>query len=155
MHELKNGVQFIRLFKRYPQLVDDLVAKATVRRPKGDKRDPGSWALLCLAFLLAEGMDIQPWYSDVQESPLWAECGFERVMGCSTVHMRFTELEHPRYLAPFQEAVRKLIALAIEKEPRLCRHLSTDSTRFRTSARLEHCCINTAHCRALGGTRPR
>lgn len=155
VHELKNGVLFLRLFKRYPQLVEDLVAKTSIRHAKGDKRDPGSWALLYLTFLLAEGMDIQPWYSDVKESPIWGECGFERTMGYSTVYLRFTELEHPRYVAAFEEAARKLITLAIEKEPRLCRHLSTDGTRFRTSARLEHCCINTVRCRDLGGTHPR
>jgi hypothetical protein len=155
VHELKNAVQFIRLLKRYPQLVDELIDKTTIRRAKGDKRDPGSWALLYLAFLVAEGLDIQPWYSDVRESPIWAECGFQRVMGYSTVHLRFTELEHPRYTAAFEHAARRCIALAITSEPRLCRHLSTDGTRFRTSARLEHCCVNPEHCRAVGGARPR
>jgi hypothetical protein len=155
VHELKNGVLFLRLFKRYPQLVDDLVVRTTIRHPKGDKRDPGSWALLYLAFLLAEGMDLQPWYSDVKESGIWNEAGFERPMGYSTVHLRFTEMEHPRYVAAFEAAARACIVLAIEKEPRLCRHLSTDGTQFRTSARLEHCCVNTTHCMAVGGTRSR
>ena len=153
VHELKNGVLFLRLFKQHPQFVDDLIARTSVRRPKGDKRDPGSWTLLYLAFLLAEGVDIQPWYSDVKESGIWAEAGFERPMGYSTVHLRFSELEHPRYVAAFEDAVRTLIELAIEHDPRICRHMSTDGTQLRTSARLEHCCVNTVHCRSIGRTQ--
>ncbi|HEX6457271.1 MAG TPA: hypothetical protein VF032_00015 [Thermoleophilaceae bacterium] len=154
---LKEAVRFLRLLKQFPHWVGELDERT---RPtycgRGRRPRPGSWALLYIAFMLADTPDIQPWYTSIEaNSALWAEAGFDGPVPYSTVHHHFCRLEQQRYVSAFEELAAKVIRNAMAKDKRVARHLHVDGTGYQTHAALVHCCPDKQRCRELRGHHPR
>jgi hypothetical protein len=55
---------------------DRLVAATTPPYRGGDRRRPGHWAPIYLAFVLSGHVDVQPFYATHITSPIWRLAGF-------------------------------------------------------------------------------
>jgi len=148
-------VWVVETLKRFPHIVDELVAATTPRPPDKDKRTPGrpridgAWCLLYLGFMLSKVQDMEPFYNASASSPLWEQAGFARPIPCfRTMRDRFVELE--QYADAFVQAANKLIQQARRHEPRIGRHVHFDGTAYHSHASLEHACPNLHYCRAAG-----
>jgi hypothetical protein len=149
----RDPVFLIRTVKQHPQILDPLVRVTTLETRLGTKRMEGSWALIMLAFVVSDHVDIEPFLKSHRSSPIWREAGFGRVPSVGTAWNRLTELE--RVAPEFVEAANRLIRTAIRHRPEIAQAVSVDGTGFETNARLEHCCPDPEKCRRAGGRPPK
>lgn len=151
--ELLDPVWVIEQVARFPQIFDDLREETDLEAHYGRKRVDGNWALIMLAFVLSNNVDVEPFCRRYRSSPIWSVAGFTRMPSVQTVWARLTELEKDP--APFVKAANKLIQQAIKHEPRIIENVWVDATSFEPHAALEHCCESRSACIAAGGRPPR
>jgi hypothetical protein len=151
--ELLDPVWVIEQVARFPQIFDDLREESDLEAHYGRKRVEGNWALIMLAFVLSNNVDVEPFCRRYRSSPIWSVAGFARMPSVQTVWARLTELEKDP--APFVKAASKLIQQAVRHEPRIIENVWVDATSFETHAALEHCCESRSACIAAGGRPPR
>lgn len=113
----------------------------------------GNWALIMLAFVVSDHVDIEPFLKTFQSSAIWSEAGFDRVPSVPTAWNRLTELE--QVSCAFIDAANKLIGRATELHPQIGEVISVDGSGFETNARLERDCPDSEQCKARGGNPPR
>lgn len=154
--ELSDPVYLVRTLRSQPQLRDDLLTETSPDYAGGRRRGEGSYALLYIAFLCSDVIDVKTWCDRWATSAVWAAAGFQEVPNFRTVWLRFTELE--RYAGAFESTAQKLIQQAMRHDENIGRHVHVDGTHFTTHARLVHCCPDPVACAALwqrgGGPRP-
>lgn len=147
---LSNPVAVIEFFQRFaPAACLSLMNGTTPQRYSGQpgvRRMDGSWGLVFLAHIMTGNPDWQNWYHDWQDSRLWEVCGFERTPSWMSVWTRFSELEHPRYVAAFTDAANRFIRVAARHESRAFQHFHIDGTAAHSHAKLEHACPTEAYC---------
>jgi hypothetical protein len=142
--ELSDPLFLVRQVRALPEVRDELLAETTPPYAGGRRRREGHYALLYLAFLCSDIIDVKTWCERWRDSPVWELCGFEERPNYRSVWLRFVELE--RYAAAFERAAQKLIRRARRHEPRIGRYLHVDATHFTTHAQLVHCCPDEAEC---------
>jgi len=154
---LSNPVAVIELFRTWAPATALELIRATTPIPyqgqPGTHRMHGSWALVFLAHIMCGDPDWQHWYHQWQDSRLWEVCGFARTPSWSTLYERFDELQHPRYVAAFEQAANHFIRTAARCEPRALRHFHLDGTAAHSHARLEHSCPTEAYCETRHGAK--
>jgi hypothetical protein len=137
-------------------IVDALVRETTVA-PITKKREPGSWILIYIAYILSDHSDVAKFVRK-SSSHLWRECGFQPKAGrpvgreCvpdyNTVELRFRELEQDAFVEAAVLAGDELIRLARRFEPRIGQAVHIDATHYASPSRLHHCCTDEAACDA-------
>jgi Transposase DDE domain len=123
---------------------------AAIEAPKlGRPRLPGDWPAVYLAYVLSGCPALQPWYNRSSSSGLWEICGFEKRPSYQLVHLRFAEMEDawPAFIAVVQD----LIGLAKAADPRIGEIVFVDASGWKSSAVLEHACIDEEACLRAGG----
>jgi hypothetical protein len=154
--ELSDPIYLVRTIKALPQIWTDLQSETTPAYAGGRRRSEGSYALLYLAFLCSDVIDVKTWCDRWATSEVWSLAGFDERPNFRSVWLRFTELE--RYSEAFEHAAQKLIQQAMRHDEKVGRHIHVDGTHFTTHARLVHCCPNPVACQALwrrpGGLKP-
>jgi len=144
--QLCDPVWVVTQIQNHPRILDDLVEATSFESSRGRNRVPGRWCLIMLAMTLSGEVDVQTFRNRYAQSPVWSAAGFSYVPTAQTCWNRLTEME-PAHHA-FEEAANKLIARAVEAEPRIARDVWNDATGFETNAVLEHCCEDRDACRA-------
>lgn len=116
---------------------------------------PGSWPLLFLAYTLGGVTSIQHWYTQNQQSGLFARCGFATVPSYQTVRRHFIALEAfldrdasdgTKLPDGFTLMARMLIEGARTVHPEIGRAVMTDATAVATRAALVHSCPPNTAC---------
>lgn len=154
--ELSSPVFLIRALKQFPDIYDELEERTRPVYAGGRRRGEGSWALLYMAFVCSDVIDVKTWCDRWATSDVWEAAGFSWQPNYRTVWLRFTELE--LYAAAFERAAQKLIRRAMRHDERIGRHIHVDATHFTTNARLVHCCPDKVECARLwsqGGRGPK
>jgi hypothetical protein len=152
---LDDPLAIVRAINAIEEVHDPLIEQTTPPYAGwGRRRQPGSWALIYIAFVMSKIIDFQPFYSRYRSSPLWAEAGFDDVPSYDTLYLRFCELEGDEFRAAFNEAAARLMRLAMERDPRIGRAAHADGTAYQSNAQLVHCCPDPNRCRQIGGWRP-
>jgi hypothetical protein len=146
---LGDPVWLVRQLKRFPDILDPLLAATTLGRRRGRRRLAGDWALIKIAMVASGEVDVETFCRRYASSQVWREAGFAAMPTVQTAWNRLTELE-PHYEA-FVEAANKLIRRAVKREPKIARNVWVDGTAFETHAILEHACEDPDECRKHGG----
>lgn len=134
----------VKMLKETSWLYDELTARTTVDKEWGRRREPGSWALAYMAFVVSRFVDIEPWW--VQTAPeLWRECGFKDRPAYQTVYERFVELE--AFSDEFREVAGRLIRYCKEQAPEIGKHIHIDGTESETHSALVHDCQPGEGCK--------
>jgi hypothetical protein len=135
----------VKTLKETDWLYDDLAARTTVDKEWGRRREPGSWALAYMGFVVSKFVDIEPWWVQTA-TELWRECGFLNGRPAyQTVYERFVELE--AFSDEFREVAGRLIRYCKEQAPEIGKHLHVDGTEAETHSALAHDCQPGEGCK--------
>lgn len=137
---LASPLQLVMFVKSCSLIWWRLTKSTTVIKSSGPARQPGSWALLYLAFTASRIPDFEPWYNTVlaDQPALWRACGFERCPAYPTVWERFVELE--QFADAFHQAAAAVIQHCRRKDARVGAWLHFDATEAETHATTVHDC---------------
>lgn len=145
--EIIDPVELIREFKRHPQFCEELRKLTEIkveeesltpeeRANLGRRRMPVRWDLLYLAFVASR--DPAPWSFRKRwaSSPIWQECGFDRVPHYNTINTRFKELEEK--VGGFKQVKQLIVRQAKRHRPEIGRFDWFDFTGYQSNARIHH-----------------
>lgn len=128
----------VKTLKQTAWLYRDLEAATELDKQWGRRKEPGSWALAYLAFVVSDcKAAVERWWADSTPS-LWRECGFARRPSYQTTYERFVELESVS--DEFAKVAAKLIRHCKKHQPLIGAHQHVDSTEAETHAALTHDC---------------
>jgi hypothetical protein len=128
---------YVKTLKQTRWLYDELEAATKLDKNWGRRKDPGSWALAYLAFVVSNCADVEPWWKNGGDA-IWRECGFAARPPYPTVYERFVELESVS--DEFFAIASKLIQHCKRHEPLIGAHVHIDGTEAETHAALVHDC---------------
>jgi len=152
--ELLSPLWLIQMMKQTQWLFAELDEATKLDKNWGRRKEPGSWALVFLAFVVSGQPDIEPWWT--QTTPdLWQAAGFAARPSYQTTYERFVELESVS--DKFLETAARLIQHAMKHEPRIGNHVHVDGTEAETHAALVHDCQSGEGCKwggANAGQKP-
>lgn len=148
--ELLGPLWTIRTLKQTAWLYRDLEAATLLDKQWGRRKEPGSWALAYLAFVVSDcKAAVERWWADTNPA-LWRECGFARRPSYQTTYERFVELESVS--DEFAKVAAKLIQHCRKHQPLIGAHQHVDSTEAETHAALTHDCQPGEGCQ-WGGAK--
>jgi hypothetical protein len=149
--ELLSPIWVVEMLKQTAWVFSDLEKATALDKDWGRRKEPGSWALVYMAFVVSGFTDIEPWWANTGDE-LWRACGFDTRPAYQTTYERFVELEEVR--EEFSLAAAKLIQHARRHEPRIGNHIHVDGTEAETHAALVHDCKPGEGC-LFGGAKPK
>lgn len=148
---LVSPLTLVSQIKGMPQVMR-LLATTRVDHNHGQRRSPGDWALIYLAYVIGREANVEPWHRAMQDRPeVWRACGFASIPAYPTVWQRFAELE--QFADVFEEAAHLLIQLARRKNPLIGAWVYVDGTECETHAMEHHACGPNDACSYKGQRR--
>lgn len=148
---LFTSLTLISQIKGMPQVMRTLSA-TRVDHNHGQRRSPGDWSLIYLAYVIGREPNVEPWHRAMQERPeVWRACGFSSIPAYQTVWQRFAELE--QFEAVFEKAAHLLIQVARRKNPLIGAWMYMDGTECETHAKEHHACGPDDACPTKGQRR--
>jgi hypothetical protein len=142
----------IKQMKQTHWLYADLERETLLDKNWGRRKEPGSWALAYLGFVVSGYSDFEPWWAQTSLD-LWRAAGFQARPSYQTTYERFVELESVS--EAFSNTAAKLIQHARKHEPRIGAHIHVDGTEAETHAALVHDCQPGEGCKGPGGQKTR
>jgi hypothetical protein len=135
--DLLSPLWFVKTLKQTAWLSRELEETTRLDSGVGRRKDPGSWALAYLAFVVSDSVDIEPWWKQTS-TEIWRACGFPKRPPYPTVHERFTALE--KASDAFRNIAAKLIQHCRRHDANIGAHVHVDGTEAETHAALVHDC---------------
>ncbi|MBA3734377.1 MAG: hypothetical protein H0W90_04125 [Actinobacteria bacterium] len=149
--DVLSALWLVKTLKQTKWLYRDLEAATLLDKNWGRRKEPGSWALAYLAFVVSDcRAAVEKWWAEAPIE-LWRECGFARRPSYQTTYERFVELEC--VADEFAKVASKLIQHCKKHESQIGAHVHIDGTEAETHAAPVHDCQPGEGCQ-WGGAKP-